>query len=547
MPENNLSELLESNSVVQWIIVNKFVNENQKPIEFTKHRFLIKPYSDTHPDIVVMKSAQVGFSVLAILKSFHQALHYGLNIAYVLPTNNVVQDFVAPKVNPLITSNPALAAVVGQAGGKDSVGLKQIGDRFIYYRGAFSDRQAISISVDHLVLDEYDRMPDMGVVGTYDSRLQASDYGYRSRFSNPSVPNFGVHGLFEDSDQHHWFVTCWGCNHEWFMEFETNPDTKSHFINQKTEQYECGKCGKALTNEERIDGRWVARYPESSRRGYHMSQLMAPWVTAKRILEQYKDNSPEFFHNFVLGLPYQQADLVVDRSTILRATTPMQVEKTNIVMGIDNGVLKHWVMGTPNAIFAYGKTESWEEIETMIRMYNATVVIDANPYPNIPTQLMEKYRGQVFINYYIQDSKQLGTIRWGEGDQYGKVNSDRTQIIDKVATEINTATIRFAMGHYQMDDMILHWSNMYRTVDKNDKGVEKGIWLTGHQKPDHYAHACVYYRIAREKAIIPQGGGVNPTRQIKTSGVLVDPVTNTFKGPDIKAIAEKSIIKRRRR
>jgi phage terminase large subunit GpA-like protein len=114
-----------------WIDFNGFVNENQKRIEFHNHRFMIDVYADNHPDIVCIKSAQVGFSVYAILKSFHELKYEKRNILYALPTRNVVQDFVVPKVNPLITSNPAIAREVGD----DSVSLKKLGDRFIYFKG----------------------------------------------------------------------------------------------------------------------------------------------------------------------------------------------------------------------------------------------------------------------------------------------------------------------------------------------------------------------------------------------------------------------------
>ncbi len=173
-----MNEDLIASTPLAWITLNKFVNENQEPIEFSNHRFMIDFYADTSPDIVSRKSAQVGFSVAAILKSMHEARYGKLNIIYALPTNNVVQDFVKPKVNPLITSNAQIQEIVKD----DSVSLKRVGDRFIFFKGGFSDREAISISGDVLVIDEYDRMPDMGVVNTFDSRLQASKNPKRWRF-----------------------------------------------------------------------------------------------------------------------------------------------------------------------------------------------------------------------------------------------------------------------------------------------------------------------------------------------------------------------------
>ena len=115
-----------------WVMENNFINENQKPFEFSNHRFMLQPYADMSPDQVIMKSAQVGWSVLAILRSIHGAAYLKFNIIYVLPTRNVVNEFVKPKVNPMIERNPTIAEMVK---GSDSISLKNIGDRWVYFRG----------------------------------------------------------------------------------------------------------------------------------------------------------------------------------------------------------------------------------------------------------------------------------------------------------------------------------------------------------------------------------------------------------------------------
>lgn len=541
---------LEQVSPLAWVVFNNMVNEDGKQIEFRNHRFLIKPFADMHPDQVTMKSAQVGWSVMSILKALHAAGYFPkLNIIYTLPTANATKDFVIPKVNTLIDRNPAVRELVT----KDAIQLKQVGERFIYYRGTKSETSAISTSADLLVMDEYDRS-DQGVLNVYDSRLQASEYAWRWRFSNPSVPNYGVHDLWETSDQNMWFVTCSKCWHEMYMSWEEEPEKKPHYVDQETEVFRCGDCKEEITDDDRRGGRWLARYPDRTkdgkgRRGYHVSQLIAPWVSAARICEQFRESTPEFFHNFVLGLPYQVAELVVDRGSLLRATSPGQIEKVNVCMGVDNGVTKHWVLGTPQGVFAYGKTDSWEDIEALIRMYNAMTVIDANPYPNVPKKLTEAYRGRVFINYYVQDSKNLGIIRFKDKDDLGVVQSDRTKLLDLVAGEINNQILTFVQNPIEMEGMIYHWSNMYRTVESNDKGIERGVWLTKETKPDHWAHALAYWRIALEKATIVSGvAKPNPPAPKSKPGVMIDPVRQAMPAVvDPKKEAKESTKRNRKR
>lgn len=492
-------EQLKASSALAWVELNGFLNENGVKMEFDDHAFLMQPFTDISPDQVIKKSAQVGWSTLAIFRSFHLAKYRRMNIAHVLPTKNVVTDFVFPKVDPIISKNPAISEMVGV----NSKTLKGVDGKFIYYRGSFTEREAITISTDLNIIDEYDRA-DQKILTIYDSRLQYSKFSWRWRFSNPSAIGFGVDRLYNDSDQQHWFIKCHTCQYEWFIDFAS--DGQCHYVDVKKKEYACGKCGNEITDQDRRSGRWVAKYPTRKRRGYWISQLMAPWVSAERIIEQQEESSIEFFHNFVLGKAYTPTDLLVDRAAIIRANSPSNIVKTNVAIGVDNGIVKHWVAGTPEGVFAYGKTESWNDIEKLLLMYNATMVIDANPYPITPKLLVEKYHGRVFVNYYQQDTKNLGIVRWGASKEAGVVKADRTKILDLVAQEIAETKLLFRQPPSQLEEYIYHWANMYRTVIENDRGIARGVWITQENRPDHLAHATVYMRIALSKIIGRSGG-----------------------------------------
>lgn len=525
---------LNKASVLAWMTVGNFVNENDKPMEFDKHRFLVQPYADNHPDQVIMKSAQIGWSTLAILKTMHIAAYKGLNVAYTLPTQNVMKDFVEPKVDAMIRNNKALQQLVKS----DRMNLKRYNDRYIYYRGSFTEREAITISVDLLVCDELDRS-DQNILSIYNSRLQASEYGWKWRFSNPSVNNFGVHELWLSSDQHRWIIKCKKCNKWQTLTWEES-------IDKEKEIYICSNCGKELTDEERIMGKWKAFNPGAKRRGYHVNQLMCSWVKASKICEQFREESPEFFYNFVLGEPYNITDLMVDRGALVRCSTPGKIDMDGMCLGVDNGVTKHWVLGNKNGIVRYGKTDSWEEIERIIRFYNCYTLIDANPYPNIPKKLADKYRGQVFIHYYVQDRKALGPVRKSVRKDKGVIQSDRTKVIDWVAGEITNQAINFVMTEREMEDMIYHWSNMYRTIEENTQGIKQGKWITKVNKPDHFAHAMVYWRIILDETLTPSGNIVRPRQKKEMpKGLLVD---NDYKTPATvspREVAKKTGTKKR--
>jgi len=498
MPPKLTPKQLDELSPLSWALANGLQNETQNPIEFYKHRFLIEPFADLHPDQVVKKSAQVGFSVTAILKAVWLAKYHKLNIIYALPTNDIIKGFVQPKVDSLITSNPAIRKLITT----DSMSLKQIGERFIHFKGTGSQREAISTSADLLVVDEYDRSLDMLVVNTFDSRLQASEYAWRWRFSNPSQVGFGVDALYEDSDQMHWIVTCHLCNHQSWMDWEPNQNAllaidRNHYIDQATRTFRCGGCGAIMSDADRTNGKWVAKYPERKhRRGYWISQMMAPWVSASRIVDQFEESGIEFFYQFVLGKAYTPTDLIVNRETILRACAPSMIPKTNVVMGVDQDASgQYWVAMTGQGIFGYGKTTSWEELEHLKLMYGATIVCDPAPFPTMPKLLAEKYKD--FYLCYFKESKHLNIIDWRGSIVY----ADRTRLLDTVASEITQAKLLFRQRPYELEEYIRDWSNIYRTTVEEADGRTKSSWLKKENKNSDYSFATAYARVALSRQL----------------------------------------------
>jgi hypothetical protein len=469
---------------------------------------MVQIYSDRSPDIVSKKSAQVGFSVEEILRSFHELKYEKRNIIYALPTRDLSKDFVKPKVDPLIESNPQIKNSLGSS----SETLKKIGDRFIHFKGAYSETEAISTSADTLVLDEYDRMPSMAIVEMFDSRLQAAKEPRRRRFSNPSQVGFGVDKLYQDSNQYHWMVKCL-CGYEWYLDWET--DGKCHYVDRQLKEYVCGKCHGIITDDMRRHGRWIAKYPDRDRHGYWISQLMAPWVSARRIVEQYENSNIEFFNNFVLGKAYTPSNMIVDRKAILSACSPGTISKLGVAMGVDQNVSEQiWVAGTSQGIFAHGKTHSWEELEHLKLTWNATVVADPAPYPTHPRILADKYH-----DFYVCRFKEMtgvDMVQWKGQVVY----ADRTKLLDIVAQEINECRMLFRENPYALEDYIADWSNLYRTTVEDPDGRSKSKWLKKENKESDYSLATAYFRLALSKTLGGSSELIEP--MVMTEGTVTD-------------------------
>jgi hypothetical protein len=502
-----LKEDLEAANTVAWIIGQGFVTENRKPFEFYDHRFLLTYLADDHRHKVSKKSSQIGETVGELFDDFHLAIHRKMNVIHTLHTSDVLRGFVTPKVNPIIQLNPGIKNNMS----KDSEGLKQFRDNFVYFRGANAESQAISISADVLKIDEKDRS-DLHVVEMFQSRLDFSDYKWIREFSNPSSKGYGVDETYERSDQRMWFVECHHCGHYMYMDFEESSDL-NHYIDQQREIFACGKCRGELSDTDRCNGDWQAKWPSRSEKihGYWFSQMMAPWFTAGEIVDKYKTTSTEYFHNFVLGKAFTQADLLIDRETITKALRPGKPIQRHVVMGSDIG-LPHWYwLGTPEGVFKWGHAKDWDELEYLFNFYQCEAwVMDSMPEFTKVQEMIKKYPGKAFACQFNKDRAAVGIIRWQEGDKRGFVYVDRTKVIDRVVTELGSGNIPIYGNTSDVEQFIAHAANMYRAVETDEKGLTKIDWMTI-RKPDHLVLALVYWRVALERVFSGMNGNVVQT------------------------------------
>ncbi len=533
MDYEGLSETISS---LAFLHNKKIKNENGQPLEFKDHYFLIRPYADMSPRQVVMKSSQVGWSLLGINKSLWLAKYKKANVIYTLPSKSIVKDFVMPKVDPIIVQNPVYQSWLGKT---DSVALKAVGDRFVYFRGSWEEISAISISAHILINDEADRS-NQKVLRVYQTRLddakrERPDLGYIWQFSNPSIPGYGVNEVWQLSDQKHWFVKCPHCNYNWYLKFPDN-------IDFERQVYICAKCHKDLLDEARRTGRWVNK-TTSDISGYWISQLMIPWIPASKIIADSKGDK-SVFHNFTLGLPYISADTLVSRKVITDCLAPGINLMTDVAIGVDNGVVKTVVIGNIYGIFRIYETENWDDIEADIKRYNAYCVIDSNPYPAMPIKLAQKYHGRVYIHYFVQDQKDLQIIKWGEADKQYVVQSDRTKIIDMLVGEFINKEVLFNVTLSDLEQYIFDWGQLYRTIEENVKGIQKPVWRTIEGRRDHFAFATIYWRIALEKTYSDSGVVRTPlTKRQQPDSVIVSP-EKTIPVIDLKKVIERSKFKK---
>jgi len=480
----------EDVSIISWVLDNHIVNEKGDLLEFKDRGFLIDILEDFSQVIVIKKCAQVGASVTFNLKAYYAADKGRFNVIYTMPSDTDVSEFVKTKVDKIFQANEVLRKKFSG----DTVGLKQIADRFIYYKGTRSKTAPISTTSDLLIHDEIDRS-DLGIIEQYRSRVSASEYKGFWYLSNPSLVGIGVDEYWKTSDQKEWFITCSKCKTEQFLKWEENVDEIRGI-------YVCNNCGKEITNKERKMGRWKATNPGKEISGYHISQMMAPWLSAKDLVKERKDRGDDYFRNFVLGEPYSVGKEANIRQAIFDGWTGEPIDHKPFFMGIDIGRIKHYAIGSDEGIFKIGKCESRESVEFLIDKYNPIVVMDSGPERTWAEEFKKKYP-KLFLNFYGRDKNIAEMVKWGgmknnpeDMKNWGYVWSDRTRIIDKAIDEIVRGNIQFALTREELEEYTRHWESMRKIIEETPQKTERYVWesKTG---VDHYCHATVLYVIAR--------------------------------------------------
>lgn len=505
--------LLDQVSIHAWIKNNQIKTENGKDVDFHTHRYLFDIYRDNSKYLVCLKAGQIGFSTMAILKTIWLAKNRKLNIGYILPTVEMVQKFVGSKVNPMAQQNNAIQEMMKD---KDSITQKQVGGNFIHYVGAQTPLSAIMLSLDMLVGDEFDKAPQ-NILEIYDSRLQHSDYGYKWVFSNPTIPDFGVDRFYAISDQKKWNVT-----HACGKRFVFNEPC----IDYKAEVYRCPECKGEITDEERRMGEWYNKddikwngtlsYEWS---GWQIPLWINPMFSAKKIAEYKRSKTPEYFANFVAGLPYVNPNDALTQKTLeANLTNEINEQEGRTIIGLDTGHNLHYTLMNKQGVYYHGYCKSvaenladggkpsydpYDEIAYLLAKNDSWMLVADQGGDLIGIRkLQAKYPGRVFLCWFTKETKNQTLIRWGEDEEYGRVLVDRNRVMQLAVDQLNEKRMAFNGTLSDWQPFFSHALNIYRVKeflgDENDPQYG-WRWVWKRKGPDHWFLSMIYALVGMDR------------------------------------------------
>jgi hypothetical protein len=245
---------------------------------------------------------------------------------------------------------------------------------------------------------------------------------------------------------------------------------------------------------------------------------MAPWISAADVIEAEEKKSKEYFYNYVLGLPVIGDGLSVDRDLVLRARQEAAKDGRQKFIGVDVGGALHVVIGNEHGITKAaclgGKTR-WAELDKLISREQPTLLVIDNGPADKQVDIQRKHPHRVLRCVYDYNDKRKEN--WFVDRDEGVINAHRTRVIDDTLDDLAKGVLPIYMDQHDpyLDGtgkpgtiencLAAHWSTLYvvgadgedvNVVKKDRMGNVIRTWENA--GPDHFAHATIYYRLARE-------------------------------------------------
>lgn len=506
-----------------WLwIQSVWVTSRDEPLDFESHKYLVDIYQDQFPNIVYQKAAQMGLSERLISEAVWVCDRLKKNVLYTFPTSSQLSDFVQARLEPVFMFSDYLSRITGsltadekkkrsidEADKVKKVGLKQIGQGFLYLRGSQNQQQIISVDADMVVLDERDRFVQEHV-SYIDKRLLHSTLKWRREASTPTYPGMGISEAYLTSDQRVWMIICDHCKLEQEMDFFFNVDFEKKVAI-------CKQCKKGIDRFKK--GRWVALKPENTEvHGYKINGMYNSRRSIPELIDNYEKaklkgfSAMQQFYNQTLGVPYESVgtSLLISDLNTCRGNYEIARQSSGSFAGADVGQVIHVVIaekGQKSKYIYIGTVHDFigpdDSLESLINKYNIKLlVVDVHPDTRKVRELIEKFPKQVYAAYYptrkfdVQNYYIFDDIRH-------EVYIDRTISLDYLVSEVQNNSIELPVNAQYIIEFYQQMSSCIRQTQVNPRsGQAEARWVE--RGPDHYFHAANYCRIAVLKGEVAQ-------------------------------------------
>jgi len=387
-------------------------------------------------EIILMKPTQIGGSEVA-----NNFIGYIIDCApgpilYMLPTVELVEDHSKNRITPMIDNTPSLLEKVqikkSKTSGNTVLSKKFLGGA-LYMAGSNSGASYRNKSIRYLILDDID-----GFVADVEgegnpinlAEKRTDTYSSRKKIFKISTPTNKGASLIEfeflNTDQRYYHVPCPFCGFEQVLVWGNKNEqggikfqVENHIL--KDVWYECKSCSARIEEYHKTQmleqGKWVPKFPNRAKRGYHISGLMSPigFVSWFQIVTEFLDArkstlSLKVWVNTRKGETFESAGDQPEWTLLSGRCEPYKpmtvpIQGQFITGGVDVQdnriavVLRAWGMGEESWLIFHG--EFYEDAFAQLDQLLATRIysVDNRIVPIVSVGVDSGFRTQEVYNY----------------------------------------------------------------------------------------------------------------------------------------------------
>jgi len=521
--QDGARDVYSLNNLSAWI--ERYLRLDGRKFDMsTRYAFQKRIVNDTSRVVNTVKCAQIGLTTATIAYFLAaMATQRKFNTIYALPSQTDASKIVTTKINPIIQESTRLRQLADKS--TDSVELKQIGNNFLFCRGAKSETAALSISADCLVADEIDRS-DPDVLKQFRSRLQASELAIIKQFSTPTVNGVGISKEAETSKRYRSFAKCYHCNHTWLPSYHTDMKvpgytadiseitrTNIQTLDWKNAHWSCPNCGKdPQLHPSRLE--WVCENSEENWEAstYYVNPVVCCEVLKPAYLVRTSTefNTRSEWLNQVLGETSTENNEQVTADDV-KASFCQSLDSSEVhYLGADMGLLCHVAIGrrtqAGELLIVHRETipvsNFMQRRSELMKQYRIAVsVMDCFPYTQTIMQICDYDVNAYGCTFSTGNSPELFTIQEKIADaEEGKLNlrlvkANRTRALDEILILFKGKRILTARVNDSEDDKFLSHVLSMKRVQVFVKDELQFSWkkTTGE---DHMMFAIMYLNLA---------------------------------------------------
>ncbi|MGR3292549.1 MAG: phage terminase large subunit family protein, partial [Candidatus Scalindua sp.] len=529
LKDPRLNEMMMEADCVFWAVQNEIKLMGGTVFTLDGCEYMGDIMKDAARYLAVMKGAQARITTLFMLRAIHALINgkYPQGSIYYFPKKEAVENFSKTRFGPLIEDNYCIKKYLKNT---NSVNIKRVGTAFLRLLGASStsdiqgkkDSTSVrSEPADEAILDEFDLF-DGAIADMIPDRLLNSKLKLMVWLGTPTIPDFGIHKKFNESDQKFRMVKCEHCN-GYTCIAEEFPESVNYHRQTTHEKYRpyfaCIKCKKEIfvKNGEyvaKFPDRYDKKYPMEGVSGYHVSHFITPNCELSLVMNRYEEamidgSKMGVFYNSMLGFPYiaiedrlRQQDvfnccgdeLMASMSTVGTAMGA-DIMKTNRVV-----IAEKKKNGGARIIYM-ARVSTFDALYDLVGRFNVkSVVACLRPYEESFRKFQERCSNRdstdkITVYGVEYRDKQRNLLKTDE--ESGIYVLARTEAMDGSQTWIRSGKLEIPRKCEEVNIFAKECTNVAKVLETNERTGDRiyryrPVGVGG----DHYRHCVNYLQLA---------------------------------------------------